>query len=75
MVGEGSIVVLESDGVISLNVTIDREIEEQVMCEVITQPGTAKGGFLPSGPGPAWWMYIYYKSCVKSLYIISKLVH
>ena len=43
MVGEGSIVVLESDGVIALDISIDREIEVPVTCEVITQPGTAKG--------------------------------
>ena len=56
MVGEGSIVVLESDGVITLNITIDREIEEPVTCEVITQPGTAKGGFLSRHP--VLWMCI-----------------
>ena len=56
MVGEGSIVVLESDGVITLNITIDGKIEEPVICEVATQPGTAKGWFFSHQP--VLWMCI-----------------
>ena len=65
MVGEGSIVVLESDGVIALDISIDREIEVPVTCEVVTQPRTAKGGFVSGGPCPAWWMYV----CIYIVYI------
>ena len=56
MVGEGSIVVLESDGVIALNISIDREIEVPVTCEVVTQPGTAKGEIRSCRP--VLWMYV-----------------
>jgi hypothetical protein len=43
MIEEGSLVVLESDGTITVGISINREIEEPVDCLISTSPVTALG--------------------------------
>ena len=43
MIEEGSLVVLESDGTVTVGISINREIEEPVDCLISTTPVTALG--------------------------------